>query len=61
MKPFKSYTLRWWQGSILKIALLALGIAIGATWPEFFAGWTGALLVLFLALGGYITVVWWKQ
>lgn len=39
--PFKSFTLKWWQGSLFKIALISLGIAIGANWPEIFAIWTG--------------------
>jgi len=61
MKLFKSYTLKWWQGSLFKIALISLGIAIGANWPEIFADWTNTLLILFLALGGYISIIWWKQ
>lgn len=61
MNPFKSFTLKWWQGSLLKIALISLGITIGATWQELFADWTGILLAIFLVLCGYITIVWWKQ
>ena len=61
MNPFKSFTLKWWQGGLLKIALISLGIAIGANWPELFADWINALLILFLILAGYITIVWWKQ
>jgi len=61
MNIFKSFTLKWWQGSLLKIALVSFGIIIGANWPEVFASWTLVLLVLFLVLGTYLKVVWWRQ
>ena len=33
MNPFKSYTLTWWQFSLLKTAIIAFGLALGASWP----------------------------
>jgi hypothetical protein len=59
--PFKSFTLKWWQGGLFKWAVFALGIAVGAHWHSLFNGYLAAL-VLFAAVGlSYITYVWWKQ
>jgi hypothetical protein len=35
-------------GGHLKLTLLAIGVAIGATWPDLFLGWRTVLLVIFL-------------
>ena len=43
MNPFRSYTLEWWQIGLLKISMIAFGIALGATWPGVFAGWLAPL------------------
>jgi hypothetical protein len=61
MNIFKNFTLKWWQAGIFKLALYSLGIAIGATWPEFFRGWTTLLLLVFLVSVSYVTYIWWKQ
>lgn len=58
---FKSFTLTWWQGSIFKLALLSLGLAVGSTWPDVFAPLRVVLLPVYVVCAGYITVVWWKQ
>jgi len=50
MKPFKSYTFTWWQLGILKLALLAIGAAIGAYWYEFF-GANLTILILIAIIG----------
>ncbi len=60
-KLFKSYTLKWWQGSLFKWALLSFGLVIGSTWPELFAPWRVALLAVFVILSAYLTAVWVKQ
>ena len=56
MNPFHSYTFTWWQVGLFKISLIALGIALGATWSESFADWLPFLWALFLVPGLYI---WW--
>ena len=61
MNIFKSITLKWWQGSLFKISILSLGIAIGASWPNIFLNWVIPLTVLFAVLVCYIGYVWWKQ
>ena len=61
MNLFKSFTLTWWETGLFKWSLLALGIVIGATWPELFNPWRTVLLVLFLLPTIYISWIWWKQ
>ncbi len=61
MNIFKSYTLKWWQVSLFKIAMVSLGVAIGATWPEIFIRWTPVLWLLFITLAIYISYIWLKQ
>jgi hypothetical protein len=61
VKIFKSYTFAWWQLGLLKISVLALGLAVGATWPDLFAGWRELLLVLFVAPAFYVSYVWIEQ
>jgi hypothetical protein len=61
VKIFRSYTFTWWQLGLLKISLLALGLAVGSTWPGLFAGWRGLLLVLFVAPAFYVSYVWIEQ
>jgi len=61
MNIFKSFTLKWWQGSLFKYSMLALGILIGATWPEIFNPLRPLLLAVFALPALYISWVWWKQ
>jgi len=46
MKIFKDFTFHWWQLSLLKISILALGILAGSYWHEYFHN------------GGMITLLW---
>ena len=61
MNIFKTFVLLWWQVGLLKITLLALGIAIGAHWSTFFSRYIAVLLVVAVAAGGYISYVWFMQ
>jgi hypothetical protein len=61
VKIFKSYTFAWWQLGLLKISVLALGLAVGSTWPDLFAGWRELLVVLFVAPAFYVSYVWIEQ
>jgi hypothetical protein len=57
MNPFKLYTFTWWQIGVFKLALLAIGVAIGSYWHELFAG-SLILLVAIAVLGSaYIALV----
>jgi hypothetical protein len=61
MNIFKNFTLTWWQGGLFKWGMLALGIAIGATWSGFFAGYLPALVIFAVLSLGYVTTVWARQ
>ena len=61
MRLFKSFTLTWWQGSLLKISMVSLGIVVGATWPDVLAPARPLFSCLFLLPAAYVTHVWWRQ
>jgi hypothetical protein len=61
MKFFKSFTFAWWQLSLLKLSMVAFGLAVGSTWPGVFAGWRDLLLILFVVTAFYLSYVWLKQ
>jgi len=61
MNPFHDYTLRWWQVSLLKICLLAFGLAVGSTWPGLFAGWVAVLWAVFIVIALYFYYVMFKE
>jgi len=61
MKFFKSFTFAWWQLSLLKLSMVALGLAVGSTWPGVFAGWRDLFLILFVVTAFYLSYVWLKQ
>ncbi len=60
MNPFKSYTLTWWQVSLLKLSMLSLGLVVGATYSEAFVTWTVFLWILFAIPAAYLTFVEFK-
>jgi len=61
LKIFRSYTFAWWQLSLLKISVMALGLAVGSTWPELFSSWRELLVVLFVGPAFYVSYVWIEQ
>jgi len=61
MKILKTWTLQWWQTSLFKLSMIALGILVGATWPEVLAPWRCVFAVLFAVPAAYLSWVWWKQ
>lgn len=63
MKIFKTYTFTcaWWQMSIFKISLLAIGIAIGVYWNGFFGKNFCALIAIAIIAGAYSAYVFLKQ
>ena len=60
-KAFSPHTLKWWQVGIFKISMFAFGVLVGAYWHEFFAGWTMALLVIFIVGWIYLATIWFKD
>lgn len=61
MQLFKSYTLTWWQFSLLKTAMIAFGAALGATWPAAVGSWIPVLWIVFIVFGTYLMFVTFKQ
>ena len=61
MNLFKTFTLKWWQTGLFKWGMLALGIAIGAYWRNFFGGYLLTLIVVAAVSLAYVAYVWWKQ
>lgn len=61
MNIFKTFKLTWWQGSIFKISMIALGIVIGAGWSDVFDELVIWFLIIFIVGASYITYIWWKQ
>jgi hypothetical protein len=44
-----------------KMAMISFGLALGATWSEFFGRWLVWLWLIFLVAGAYVTYAWYKQ
>lgn len=61
MNIFKNYTFTWWQAGIFKISVVCIGVAIGANWPNVFAPYTTALIVIAVVLGIYIAAISFKK
>jgi hypothetical protein len=58
---FKSYTFTWWQIGIFKLALLSIGVAIGAYWSEFFKNYLVLLIIIAVIASTYIICMSLKQ
>lgn len=61
MNIFKTFTLKWWQTGLLKLGMLALGIAIGAYWHDVVGGYLLILIAVAAVSLAYVTYLWWKQ
>lgn len=61
MKIFKTYDFQWWQIGLLKLSMVAFGLAVGATWPAAFAGSLTFLWIVFIVTAAYLTYVGLKQ
>ena len=58
---FKNYTFTWWQIGVFKLALLAIGVVIGAYWYEFWNSYLTALIVIAVVTSSYIMYISLKQ
>ncbi len=61
MNPCKTFTLKWWQGALFKWGVLALGIAVGAYWHDFFDNYLPVLLTIAAVFLAYVNWVWVNQ
>lgn len=58
---FKTVRLRWFEISIFKVGVLAVGVAIGAYWPDVFGEYINQLVGLAAIALVYIAFVWFRQ
>ncbi len=58
MKLFAPTTLRWWQFSLLKLSMIALGIMLGVYLHDFFLRWIAIVSVVFALPAVYLLSVW---
>jgi hypothetical protein len=58
---FKLYIFTWWQIGILKMALLAIGVAIGSYWHDFFRAYLIPLIIIAVVSSVYIMFASLKQ
>ena len=61
MRIIKDYTMRWWQVSLLKISMMALGLAVCATWPGAFEGLLLWLWLIFALPAVYLGYVFYPE
>jgi len=61
MTIFKTFTLKWWEGSLFKWGMLALGLAAGAYWHNYLNNFIPILIAIAVFTLSYITYIWWKQ
>jgi hypothetical protein len=61
MNIFKSYTYTWWQIGIFKLALLSIGVLIGAYWHDFFLDNKVIFIVIAVIASAYIMYVSLKK
>jgi hypothetical protein len=61
MDLFKTFTFKWWQAGIFKLGMWAIGIAVGAYFHTFFAGFYPVLIAIAAVCLGYVAYLWRKQ
>ena len=60
---FHDYIFTWWQAGLLKIALIALGILIGAAWPLVFKKPVSRWILWTVMIGSliWLFIIFWPQ
>ncbi len=61
MRLFAPMTLRWWQVSLLKLSMIALGIMLGVYLHDFFLRWIALVSVAFALPAVYLLSVWLRR
>jgi type IV secretory pathway TrbL component len=61
MQIFKTVSMSTWDIGVIKIAVACMAISIGATWPEVFAPYVKAFVVVGILAGAYALSVWIKK
>ncbi len=58
---FKTAPMNAWEFAPVKLAMLCVGIAIGAQWPEVFGPYIMPIFIIGLAVGIYAAIAWMKK
>ena len=53
MKLLRNYDFKWWQVSLLKIAMVGAGIIIGVLCVDFFSQYLREVIIIVAALTAY--------
>lgn len=61
MKIFKTSLMNTWDIGVIKLAVLLIGVAIGATWAPVFAPYALALFIIGVLIGLYALYAWMKK
>mgnify|MGYP001588167332 CR=1 FL=1 len=61
MNFFTSLVLEWWQVAVIKLALVSLGILVGAHESVFFLRCRVVVAMVFVVTAGDTASVWWDQ
>lgn len=61
MTLIRSMTLTWWQIGIFKAGLLALGVVVGACWPQLFHPLSLPLALVAIVCLGYVSWLWLRS
>ncbi len=61
IRIFREYTMSWLQVGLLKISMMAFGLAIGATWPELFRERVVWLWLMFALPAVYLGIVFYPS
>jgi hypothetical protein len=57
----KNVQMNYWELAPIKLAMICVGIAIGATWPEIFGPYNWVIFGVGLATGLYALYSWLKK
>jgi hypothetical protein len=61
MAIFKSKKVSWWQVGVLKLALLFIGLAVGAQWSGALLPYVDMLAIVGLLAGLYSAIAWFRD
>jgi len=61
MNIFKTFTLKWWQASIFKLALISFGIILGVYFQAFFLQWIVPVTIVCVLCMLYSIGLWWRE
>lgn len=61
MQPFRSYTFTWLEIGIFKVAMLAIGLALGAYFHEIVQAYIIGVIVIAIVASAYVGYIGLRQ